>query len=443
MKKLFLLCFILVSFLLIGLSEVSAYVNVKGYYRKDGTYVNGYVRSNPNGVKYDNYGYKPSQGLYNDTYGTRGSEWDTPTYITDPDYYIGKSIYDSGLGSSSSYSSNCPLNSYASGSSCKCNYGYVVSGSSCISGSSYCYKAIGLMSQYNNTSKTCECMSGYKLDSSGQCVSKQSYCTNTFGYGAEYSYLKADCVCRSGYVVNTITNKCSLDSSYGTSNLSSSIVTSCPSNSYSSGGSCYCSSGYKLNKDKTICVTEVERNKQICEDSFGNNSVWADNNSDGTINCKCGSGYEWSKSGTSCSKITSCDSSHVMINGSCISLDESCQNHFGLNSIGVVGTKKLDNTNECNCKEGYSFSSDMKSCIISLNNNAANQNNSFVNLKFGSNSNEVKELQLKLVKKGLLTVTPNGNFGPATLRAVKLFQANNGLTANGVVDSEMMNLLNK
>jgi len=72
-----------------------AYVSVKGYYRSDGTYVRPYVRSNPNGLKYDNYSWTPSQGLYNKTYGTRGSSWNTPTWTTDPDYYTGKSIYES------------------------------------------------------------------------------------------------------------------------------------------------------------------------------------------------------------------------------------------------------------------------------------------------------------------------------------------------------------
>jgi hypothetical protein len=77
--------------------DVEAYVNVKGYYRKDGTYVKPHVRSNPNGLKYDNYGYTPSQGLYNKSYGTKGSTWDTPTTITDPDYYTGKYLYENNL----------------------------------------------------------------------------------------------------------------------------------------------------------------------------------------------------------------------------------------------------------------------------------------------------------------------------------------------------------
>lgn len=73
-----------------------AYVSVKGYTKSNGTYVAPHVRSEPNGLKYDNYGYKPSQGLYNDTYGTRGSTWDTPTWNTDPDYYEGKNLYEQG-----------------------------------------------------------------------------------------------------------------------------------------------------------------------------------------------------------------------------------------------------------------------------------------------------------------------------------------------------------
>ena len=37
-------------------------VHVRGYYRKDGTYVQPYVRSSPNSEKWDNYG--PSQDSY-------------------------------------------------------------------------------------------------------------------------------------------------------------------------------------------------------------------------------------------------------------------------------------------------------------------------------------------------------------------------------------------
>lgn len=94
MKRFF--AFALAALFIFAPMATDAYVSVQGYYRKDGTYVRPHVRSNPNGVKYDNYSYTPSQGLYNDTYGTRDTYWDTPTYYTDPDYYEGQAIYNSG-----------------------------------------------------------------------------------------------------------------------------------------------------------------------------------------------------------------------------------------------------------------------------------------------------------------------------------------------------------
>ena len=74
-----------------------AYVRVKGYYRSNSTYVQPYIRSNPNGLRYDNYGYSGGS-LYNSTYGTRGSYWNTPTWNTDPGYYRGYNSYIYGLG---------------------------------------------------------------------------------------------------------------------------------------------------------------------------------------------------------------------------------------------------------------------------------------------------------------------------------------------------------
>ncbi|MEN9649839.1 MAG: hypothetical protein RL094_806 [Candidatus Parcubacteria bacterium] len=96
--------------------KVDAYVSVKGHYKKNGTYVAPYVRSNPNGLKSDNYSYKPSQGIYNSTYGTRGTDWDTPTYITDPAYYQGKALYESKktVVTVPSYSYNTPTYDYTS-----------------------------------------------------------------------------------------------------------------------------------------------------------------------------------------------------------------------------------------------------------------------------------------------------------------------------------------
>lgn len=93
--KFFIAFLIAISMFLSYSVPVEAYTSVKGYYRSNGTYVKPYVRSNSNGLKYDNYGYKPSQGLYNKSYGSGSTYWNTPTYVTDPSYYTGKSIYKS------------------------------------------------------------------------------------------------------------------------------------------------------------------------------------------------------------------------------------------------------------------------------------------------------------------------------------------------------------
>lgn len=90
-KVLCLLCVILTIFIT-TVSVADAYVSVKGFTNKNGTYVPPSIRSKPNGLKSDNYGYKGGE-IYNKTYGTKGAYWDTPTYITDPNYNIGKNMY--------------------------------------------------------------------------------------------------------------------------------------------------------------------------------------------------------------------------------------------------------------------------------------------------------------------------------------------------------------
>lgn len=160
LKKIVLL-FIPVMMLFSAALPADAYVNVRGYYRKDGTYVRPHVRSEPNGLKYDNYSWKPSQGLYNSTYGTRGATWDTPTWVTDPDYYEGKQLYEAGQ---SGYVAPkpvqkkivAPANAYISGNDWYCNSGYFKSGSSC-------QKVIAPANAYVSGT-TWYCNSGYSLN---------------------------------------------------------------------------------------------------------------------------------------------------------------------------------------------------------------------------------------------------------------------------------------
>jgi peptidoglycan hydrolase-like protein with peptidoglycan-binding domain len=56
-----------------------------------------------------------------------------------------------------------------------------------------------------------------------------------------------------------------------------------------------------------------------------------------------------------------------------------------------------------------------------------------VNLKRGNESKDVLALQQFLVEKKFLTATPNGYFGPATVRAVQAYQKSIGLTNSGSV----------
>jgi hypothetical protein len=83
---------------------------VNGYTKSDGTYVNGYWRSDPNGLKYDNYSFDGDwSDAFNDSYYSPtknySSDWYTPSWITQDDYYVGKSFYDARK-SYTSYSNN-------------------------------------------------------------------------------------------------------------------------------------------------------------------------------------------------------------------------------------------------------------------------------------------------------------------------------------------------
>lgn len=352
-------------------NTASAYVSVDGYYRANGTYVAPHVRSEPNGLKYDNYGYTPSQGLYNDTYGTRGSTWDTPTYITDPNYYQGKSLYDSGntTYSSPSYSGygysstpTCPINSYADGTSCKCNYGYAVSGSSCVSQDSLCHDQLGYSSSFNSLNNTCKCNSGYVIGASGQCTSASSYCSAKIGLMSQYNSSTKTCECMIGYEYDGLSCK------YKTTDYSNSYTPSysspsatCPINSHESvndSNKCTCNSGYQPSQTKDSCTPiPTKTNDQACSETYGANSNWdGTKNANGMLNCGCVSGYSWNGTKTTCVSTPSCSDGYTLsTSNTCITYDQSCQsvNNFDSNIIGNKGT---DGKLSCTCVSGYSWS---------------------------------------------------------------------------------------
>lgn len=59
----------------------------------------------------------------------------------------------------------------------------------------------------------------------------------------------------------------------------------------------------------------------------------------------------------------------------------------------------------------------------------------------GSRGAEVKELQTKLLKLGYFDRRPTGHFGPLTKNAVIRFQQDQGITANGIVETTTLTVL--
>lgn len=253
--------FLSLAFLLAPIAAVHADVWVNGYYRSNGTYVKGHYRSSPDGNPYNNWSYPGNTNPY--TGVTAGGS--TSSYLKN--YSSGSTYSSPSYTSSSLYTSSCPANSYSSGSSCKCNYGYVVKNGSCVSGNSVCMAETGLMSTYDSLSNSCKCMSGYVIGSSGTCIYKSSYTSSYTGY-------------------------------------SSPSTASCPANSHESlTGGCTCDSGYKTNSKKTACVQITKKDKNnMCSDAYGSRSIWdgGKTNDDGTVNCGCKKGYAWNISKTKC-----------------------------------------------------------------------------------------------------------------------------------------------
>jgi len=231
---------------------VEAYVKVKGYYRKDGTYVRPHVRSNPNGVKYDNYGYKPSQGRYNKTYGTRGATWDTPTYITDPDYYEGKALYKSG----------------SSGGSVGTTY---------LNSSSYRYLKKG---SYNNGVK--ELQTAFSKDKS---IYPEGITSGYFGslteraiqrFQAKHGIVRYGSPSTTGYGRFGPKTQKKFNEIYGSGTQQASVSTAKKQDNYKN------------------------TNNKTCSNNYRNSHWYGTKTSSGSIVCDCDSGYKWNTARTMC-----------------------------------------------------------------------------------------------------------------------------------------------
>jgi N-acetylmuramoyl-L-alanine amidase len=65
-------------------------------------------------------------------------------------------------------------------------------------------------------------------------------------------------------------------------------------------------------------------------------------------------------------------------------------------------------------------------------------NSSYALSKYGSRSDEVKEIQTRLKRWGYYSGSVDGIFGTQTLEAVKYFQRKNGLTADGIAGTKTL-----
>ena len=102
------------------------------------------------------------------------------------------------------------------------------------------------------------------------------------------------------------------------------------------------------NLPSSASVEPEETNDQKCQDQYGAYSEWSGKTDSNGPTCECQTGYAWDATGNACASQAS--------------LDESCQNSFGLG--GYSYTKNLKAV--CGCGIGYQWNSDQTVCTIQL-----------------------------------------------------------------------------
>jgi len=393
-------------------------VHVNGYYRSNGTYVNGYERTSPDSSPYNNYSYP---GNYNPNTGkiTGGN---TSTYL--------ENYYDS---SSSSYSPSynysypstpsCPLMSiYDSLSgSCKCMSGYVtgkdlLGKESCVSALQKCQSDYGYGASYSYLSNSCECSYGYVM-SDGRCISNSSFCSNKMGLMSSYNSLSKTCECMVGYEFN------GLSCVYKRSNYSYSLghntdsVASCPINSMplpSDSTKCRCNIGFKANTTGDGCEVVPPKTCPLSSTLVGKD-------------CVCNIGL-------------------ILKNNQCISHTEDCVLYFGNNVLGTPGS---GGNSSCNCASGYQWNNTKTACQLipeaaqlSINYQPIISDNITSSLQVGSSGTQVTTLQNILRKLGNFTGDATGYYGKVTREAVISYQKSRNILTTGTIGPKTRESLN-
>ena len=371
-------CFTVIFFLSLFVTDllpVNAYVSVDGYYKKNGTYVQPYVRSEPNGLKSDNYGYKPSQGLYNDSYGTKGTAWDTPTYITDPNYYTGLNLYNT-----KQAPSYTPLPTYTAPTYTTPSYTpptfklptytaptytapilkvptytlptyntptYTpfVAPTATPKTSNIPYIPIPFVapsqnSKINEPSKSYPPSKGQIVSDACDGIPTDQY-PDLFTRGLELTSQCTQQICLNGCKVNgvlldeiTFNNMLKKCSQEGPEKAEKEILSICS----------------KIQQSKTTSSIKS------CS-SFGSGSyLWTDNN------CYCSTGYSWNSSRTQCVPVASCEDG-ILRNNQCLTPTQDCELAYGKN---IAGVKATNGGSTCSCNQGYYWNNTKKTCDLSM-----------------------------------------------------------------------------
>ena len=114
----------------------------------------------------------------------------------------------------------------------------------------------------------------------------------------------------------------------------------------------------------------------------------------------------------------------------------------GLGADGIAGKGTLTKLNSGNAVAADSTANDVTDDDIADEPEATYQPaTSYTVLRRGDKSDQVQVMQRYLATLGYLNSTPDGQFGSATERAVKLFQEANGLSADGIAGSGTLSIL--
>lgn len=257
------------------IDQAEAAVSVRGYTRKDGTYVRPHMRSNPDGNPYNNWSFPGNTNPYTgktatgnpDTYlrnyYNRGSSTYSPTFTTPsysnysyPDTTSSYTLPTFTTPSFPSYSLPASVSTYHScvefgigaqysylSERCECGYGYTARNNRCISDDDACEEDYGYHARSTFSGK-CECGYGYRFNTAGtKCVSDEDYCAD-LDFNAEYNILTDSCVCKDGYTPSASKSSCIREYSDTPLYIPQ---TTCGSNAYEYNGSCYCNVGYVTN----------------------------------------------------------------------------------------------------------------------------------------------------------------------------------------------------